>query len=98
MDPTLYKARNMYLVRSRHYDVGKALGFGNGGWNGSAATIEAMKAFGYGTATPDPRLELTYYTGRVVVNGQEVINSETGNLWNIYQWQSSFNSIRVILA
>lgn len=43
----------MYLVRSRHYDVGKALGFGNGGWNGSAATIEAMKAFGYGTATPD---------------------------------------------
>ena len=26
MDPTLYKARNMYLVRSRHYDVGKALG------------------------------------------------------------------------
>ena len=78
MDPTLYKARNMYLVRSRHYDVGKALGFGNGGWNGSAATIEAMKAFGYGTATPDPRLELTYYTGRVVVNGQEVINSETG--------------------
>lgn len=78
MDPTLYKARNMYLVRSRHYDVGKALGFGNGGWNGSAATIEAMKAFGYGTATPDPRLGLTYYTGRVVVNGQEVINSETG--------------------
>lgn len=43
MDPTLYKARNMYLVRSRHYDVGKALGFGNGGWNGSSATIEAMK-------------------------------------------------------
>lgn len=66
MDPTLYKAHNMYLVRSRHYDVGKALGFGNGGWNGSAATIEAMKAFGYGTATPDPRLELTYYTGQLL--------------------------------
>ena len=65
MDPSLYKARNMYLVRSRHYDVGKALGFGNGGWNGSTATIEAMNAFGYGSANPDPRLELTYYTGRL---------------------------------
>ena len=47
MDPSLYKARNMYLVRSRHYDVGKELGFGNGGWNGSSATKEAMNAFGY---------------------------------------------------
>lgn len=78
MDPTLYKAHNMYLVRSNHYDVGKALGFGNGGWNGSSATIEAMKAFGYGTADPDPRMDLTYYTGKVVINGAEVINSETG--------------------
>ena len=78
MDPSLYKARNMYLVRSRHYDVGKALGFGNGGWNGSTATIEAMNAFGYGSANPDPRLELTYYTGKVIVNGEEVINSDTG--------------------
>ena len=57
----LYKARNMYLVRSRHYDVGKALGFGNGGWNGSAATIEAMLALGTGNCNPDPRLELTLY-------------------------------------
>lgn len=39
MDPSLYKARNMYLVRSNHYDVGKALGFGNGGWNGACATM-----------------------------------------------------------
>lgn len=78
MDPSLYKARNMYLVRSNHYDVGKALGFGNGGWNGSCATIEAMKNFGYNTAHPDPRLSLTYYTKNVEINGKKVINSETG--------------------
>lgn len=65
MDPSLYKARNMYLVRSRHYDVGKAYGFGNGGWNGASATLEAMETFGYGTENADPRLELTYYTGKV---------------------------------
>ncbi|GFZ38695.1 RagB/SusD family nutrient uptake outer membrane protein [Bacteroides nordii] len=72
MDPTLYKANMMYLTRSRHYAVGAALGFGNGGWNGSSATLEAMKAFGYGTDTPDPRLDRTYYTGKVMVNGQYV--------------------------
>lgn len=79
MDPSLYKARNMYLVRSRHYDVGMAYGFGNGGWNGSSATIEAMRAFGYRTANPDPRLDLTYYTGKVKgPDGKYVILSETG--------------------
>lgn len=78
MDPSLYKARNMYLVRSNHYDVGKALGFGNGGWNGACATIEAMNAFGYNTTNPDPRMNLTYYTKNVEINGKKVINSDTG--------------------
>lgn len=79
MDPSLYKARMMYLVRSQHYDVGKAYGFGNGGWNGSSATIEAMRAFGYGTDNPDPRMELTYHTGKVKgPDGSYVKLSETG--------------------
>lgn len=78
MDPSLYKARNMYLVRSNHYDVGKALGFGNGGWNGACATIEAMNTFGYNSANPDPRMNLTYYTKNVEINGKKVINSDTG--------------------
>lgn len=72
MDPTLYKANMMYLTRSRHYEVGVALGFGNGGWNGSSATLEAMEAFGYGMENPDPRLDLTYYTGKVMVGGSYV--------------------------
>lgn len=78
MDPALYKARNMYLVRSRHYAVGKAYGFNNGGWNGSSATIEAMKAFGYGTPEADPRIDLTYYTGKVKgPDGSYIINPDT---------------------
>lgn len=78
MDPALYKARNMYLVRSRHYAVGKAYGFNNGGWNGSSATIEAMKAFGYGTPEADPRIDLTYYTGKVEgPDGSYIINPDT---------------------
>lgn len=72
MDPVLYKANMMYLTRSRHYAVGVALGFGNGGWNGSSATLEAMSAFGFNTNTPDPRLERTYYTGKVMINGKYV--------------------------
>ena len=36
-----------------------------GGWNGSSATKEALDAFGYGTSSPDPRFELTYYAGKV---------------------------------
>ena len=83
MDPSLYKARNMYLVRSRHYDVGKELGFGNGGWNGSSATKEAMNAFGYGSANPDPRLELTYYTGKVIVNGKESNQQRYGRTFGV---------------
>lgn len=79
MDPTLYKARNMYLVRSRHYAVGQAYGFNNGGWNGSSATLEAMEAFGYGTPEADPRLDLTYYTGKVKgPDGTYIVNPDTG--------------------
>ena len=36
-----------------------------GGWNGASATKEALDAFGYGTASVDPRFEITYYAGKV---------------------------------
>ncbi len=63
MDPTLYTNEFYYLIRSRHYNQG--LAYGQGGWNGSSATKEALDAFGYGTATQDPRFALTYYAGTV---------------------------------
>lgn len=78
MDPTLYKSRFMNCVRTRHYEHG--LAFNNqGGWNGSCATKEALKVFGYGTSEQDPRFEATYFgegqilgaDGSVVMNGAE---------------------------
>ena len=74
MDPTTYNARNMMIVRSSHYEFGKA--WGQDGWNGASATKEAMAVFRKGG--DDPRLEMTYYTGAVfgpdgspVMNGTE---------------------------
>ena len=63
MDANLYKNEFYNLIRSRHYNHGNA--YGQGGWNGSSATKEALDAFGYGTSSPDPRFELTYYAGKV---------------------------------
>lgn len=61
MDPVNYTARMMYLIRSRHYEHGKA--FNQDGWNGAAATKEALAIFRKGAN--DPRLEKTYYMGKV---------------------------------
>jgi SusD family. len=64
MDRTTYPDNQFYnLIRSRHYNQAKA--YGQGGWNGACATKEALDAFGYGTASVDPRFSLTYYAGKV---------------------------------
>lgn len=63
MDPNLYKNEFYNLIRSRHYNHGNA--YGQGGWNGSSATKEALDAFGYGTNAVDPRFDVTYYAGKV---------------------------------
>lgn len=61
MDPVLYGARNMNLVRSRHYEHGKA--YAQDGWNGASATKEAIAVFRKGGT--DPRTEKTYFIGKV---------------------------------
>lgn len=63
MDANLYKNEFYNLIRSRHYNHGNA--YGQGGWNGSSATKEALDAFGYGTSSQDPRFNLSYYAGKV---------------------------------
>lgn len=80
MDPTLYSARNYNMVRSRHYEHGKA--FNNqAGWNGSSATKEALAVFGYRTPSQDPRFDLTYYSGTAYgPNGATVSNGDKGAL------------------
>lgn len=62
MDPTNYSARMMYLIRSRHYEHGRA--YDQDGWNGASATKEALRIFRKDGG--DPRLEKTYFMGKVV--------------------------------
>ena len=61
MDKHLYSAQNQYLFRSRHYDHAAAIGFT--GENGASATLEALDANGFGTASQDPRFNLNYWGG-----------------------------------
>lgn len=73
MDPTLYKARNMYMIRSRHYAHGKA--WGQDGWNGAAATTDLLRVFREGSV--DPRLEMCFFTGKVKgPDGSEVVDGD----------------------
>ncbi|MDL2244524.1 RagB/SusD family nutrient uptake outer membrane protein [Parabacteroides sp. OttesenSCG-928-J18] len=77
MDPTLYKNRIYYLIRSRHYDHAGA--YNLGGWNGASATKEAVTVFGYGTGNQDPRFDFNYHYGKVYgPNGEPIINSDAG--------------------
>ena len=61
MDKHLYRAQNQYLFRSRHYDHAAAIGFT--GENGSSATLEVLKANGFGTENQDPRFDWNYWGG-----------------------------------
>lgn len=63
MSKTLYTNQFIYLFRSRHYNHAKA--YGLGGENGSSATLEVLKTFGYDTPEVDPRFALCYFAGPV---------------------------------
>ena len=63
MDIYNYSNRFTQQFRSLHYNHAAALGLN--GENGPCATIEAMRAFGYGTDDRDNRLHWTYYYDEV---------------------------------
>ncbi|MBQ9555431.1 MAG: RagB/SusD family nutrient uptake outer membrane protein [Muribaculaceae bacterium] len=63
MDIYNYSNRFTQQFRSLHYNHASALGLN--GENGPCATIEAMRAFGYGTDDADYRLNQTYYVDEV---------------------------------
>lgn len=65
----LYNRCWFYLRRSVHYCHGAALGIG--GENGTCATLETLKAFGY-PDNPDPRFELNFYYEYVIEKGDTV--------------------------
>lgn len=57
-----YKIEDYNIVRTLHYNHGAAIGYQ--GWNGACSSKQQMLVYGYGTANPDPRLKLNFYTDK----------------------------------
>lgn len=57
-----YKIEDYNIVRTLHYNHGGAIGYH--GWNGACSSKQQMLVYGYGTANPDPRLKLNFYTDK----------------------------------
>ena len=73
MDPVKYSAQFYYIIRSVHYAHGKA--YSIDGWNGASATKDLLSAFR--KSKNDPRLELSFYTGKVEgPDGQPIMDGD----------------------
>ena len=70
LDKMLYLNEFHYLFRSRHYAHGGA--YGGASENGTCATLHTMAVYGYNTTSPDARLDMNFYTGKVEVDGSYV--------------------------
>ena len=77
LDKMLYLNEFHYLFRSRHYAHGGA--YGGASENGTCATLHTMAVYGYNTSSPDARLDMSFYTGKVEVDGSYV-TLDDGNL------------------
>lgn len=70
LNKILYLNEFHYLFRSRHYAHGGA--YSGASENGTCATLHTMAVNGFGTETPDARLDMNFYTGKVEVDGKYV--------------------------
>ncbi len=85
MNKTLYTNQMQYLFRSRHYNHAKA--YGLSGENGSSATADALRIFGYGTAQVDPRFDKCYFAGVVCDLKGNVIRLDDGTVLEYHPWE-----------
>lgn len=85
MNKTLYANQMQYLFRSRHYNHAKA--YGLGGENGSSATTDALRVFGYDTEDVDPRFEKCYFAGVVHDLKGNVIRLDDGTILEYRPWE-----------
>ncbi|GHU82996.1 membrane protein [Bacteroidia bacterium] len=69
-DGTTYKITDQQLTQTMHPSHASA--YKLQGWNGACATLEQMKVFKYGTDEQDPRMDLTFFYGNIVVNGTQI--------------------------
>jgi len=82
MDKRSYTNQMQYLFRSLHYNHSKALGFSSE--NGTSATLDALKIFGYNTDNVDPRFDKNYYAGTVYDLDGNVVKDDLGNVLTYY--------------
>ena len=73
-----YKIEDYNIVRTLHYNHGGAIGYE--GWNGACSSKQQMLVYDYGTANPDPRLKLNFYTDKDYMEetGKAVEDGATG--------------------
>lgn len=85
MDKTLYTNQMQYLFRSRHYNHAKA--YGLSGENGSSATKDALRVFGYDTGEIDPRFDKCYFAGVVYDLKGNLIKLDDGTVLEYHPWE-----------
>ena len=85
MNKTLYTNQMQYLFRSRHYNHAKA--YGLSGENGSSATKDALRVFGYDTAEVDPRFDKCYFAGVMYDLKGELIRLDDGTVLEYHPWE-----------
>lgn len=85
MNKTLYTNQMQYLFRSRHYNHAKA--YGLSGENGSSATTDALRVFGYDTPQVDPRFDKCYFAGVVYDLNGRVIRLDNGIVLEYHPWE-----------
>lgn len=85
MNKTLYTNQMIYLFRSRHYNHAKA--YGLSGENGSSATIEALRTFGYDTPDVDPRFDICYFAGIVYDLKGQIVKLDDGTVLEYHPWE-----------
>lgn len=85
MDKHYYTNQMQYLFRSRHYNHAKA--YGLSGENGSSATIEALRTFGYDTDLEDARFDKCYFAGVVLDLNGDTVRLDTGEVLEYLPWK-----------
>ena len=82
MDKDLYGNTQQNLMRSWHYRHADA--YGITGENGSCATLNTLRIFGYGTEDEDPRFDMNYWGGQVTDRNGQFVLDRSGNPLTYY--------------
>ena len=85
MDKDLYYNEQQNLIRSWHYRHAAAYGFS--GENGSCATLNTLKVFGYETEEQDKRFDLNYWAGEVTDYDGHTVSDRSGAVLRYYPWE-----------